>query len=252
MSLDLVNVNYLREICRKSGKKGYSKLKRTELLALLPDPEAALQFLTIPSLKSILSPFPVSKYKKPELISLILLGNSVAERFSDSSEEEKSIEEDDPIPSTECGSGDGSESARPLRRTRTRAQIPKKLRVMVWNRWIGSQVGETACPLCRDTIIHQHSGWEASHVEPDSLGGALTLDNLRVLCCDCNRGMGARNLIEYAEAHHPESLPGLLTPPDPPITIPLPTLQRILKALHGELATRPVLEELTRLTSMEP
>ncbi len=83
--------------------------------------------------------------------------------------------------------------------------IPAALRKQVWNHYIGAPVGETKCPVCRHNTIDK-LGFEAGHVIPESAGGTTTLQNLRPICGDCNRSMGALNMQEYALRYYGHSV----------------------------------------------
>lgn len=76
--------------------------------------------------------------------------------------------------------------------------IPKKLRMLVWNKYIGKEIGSTLCPMCKSTEIIQGGSWHCSHIEPESKGGKTVIDNLRALCGDCNMAMGDTDMREYA------------------------------------------------------
>jgi hypothetical protein len=58
--------------------------------------------------------------------------------------------------------------------------IPRAIRQAVWERDAGR------CVDCASTFDLQYD-----HIIPFSLGGASTLENLQVLCADCNRSKGA-------------------------------------------------------------
>jgi 5-methylcytosine-specific restriction endonuclease McrA len=69
----------------------------------------------------------------------------------------------------------GPEAAAPRRRP-----IPRKLRMAVWQRDGG------ACVECGS-----HFDLQYDHVIPVALGGAGTVENLQVLCAQCNQRKGA-------------------------------------------------------------
>jgi 5-methylcytosine-specific restriction endonuclease McrA len=76
----------------------------------------------------------------------------------------------------------------------TRTEIPKKIRLAVWNRDCGdSDVG--VCDCCKEAV--SYDAWECSHVIADKCGGKPVLGNLRVCCRSCNRSMGTENLETY-------------------------------------------------------
>ena len=77
--------------------------------------------------------------------------------------------------------------------------MPSAVRVALWNAWHGSDSGTGSCFCCGTKVTQQD--FEAGHVVAASKGGPCRVDNLRVLCRACNRSMGARNLLEFAEEH---------------------------------------------------
>lgn len=83
--------------------------------------------------------------------------------------------------------------------------IPAALRKQVWNHYIGGPIGETKCPVCHINTIDK-LGFEAGHVVPECAGGSTTLHNLRPICGDCNRSMGALNMQEYALRYYGHSV----------------------------------------------
>ncbi len=77
--------------------------------------------------------------------------------------------------------------------------LPKSVRENVWIRYIGnSMVGK--CYVCRRAITHDH--FQAGHVISRANGGGDTPENLRPICGSCNRGMGTKNMKEYAKKYY--------------------------------------------------
>lgn len=85
--------------------------------------------------------------------------------------------------------------------------VPKKLRIDVWNTWIGKEVGIIKCPLCNLVDIQQGAcnGWDCGHIVPACIGGETTIDNLRPICKGCNSSMGGKDLREFCK-FYPGSL----------------------------------------------
>jgi len=78
--------------------------------------------------------------------------------------------------------------------------IPKAVRMAVWNTYIGETVGKTHCMVCNINAITQMN-FHCAHVVAEALGGQTTVDNLRPTCAACNLSMGKQNLNEFKNAH---------------------------------------------------
>jgi hypothetical protein len=77
-----------------------------------------------------------------------------------------------------------------------RRSIPKKIRELVWDSYIGRQIGETKCKCCEQTNISQLS-FHCGHIISDYNGGDTTLRNLLPICISCNLSMGTTNLYDF-------------------------------------------------------
>jgi len=74
--------------------------------------------------------------------------------------------------------------------------IPKPLKKLVWDTYIGESIGKSACFCCNHQQIRQIE-FHCGHVLSEIDGGKLELDNLRPICAQCNLSMGKTNMIEY-------------------------------------------------------
>jgi len=74
--------------------------------------------------------------------------------------------------------------------------IPKTLKKMVWDKYIGETKGKAKCYCCKHQDIRQID-FEAGHVKAESKGGSTTLDNLRPICHQCNVSMGAMDMNQF-------------------------------------------------------
>ena len=74
--------------------------------------------------------------------------------------------------------------------------LPKKIRDSVWVKYCGNG-DKGICYCCSKRVERYHAGWQCSHVHSDSMGGEVSVDNLRVNCCSCNLSMGNQNLYAY-------------------------------------------------------
>ena len=79
-----------------------------------------------------------------------------------------------------------------------RKKIPKQIKTLVWNKYIGSDVAEAPCVSCRTAKISNRS-FHCGHVIAESKGGDMTINNLRPICADCNGSMGTRSMNEFTK-----------------------------------------------------
>jgi hypothetical protein len=74
--------------------------------------------------------------------------------------------------------------------------IPQCLRKAVWNTYIGREIGETKCPVCKNSIISPFE-FHCGHIIAESKGGITNLENLRPVCKSCNSSMRTLNLETF-------------------------------------------------------
>jgi len=90
---------------------------------------------------------------------------------------------------------------RALVRTSARAKkkaIPKHIKTIVWDTYIGIDKAIAACCCCLFTEISIRS-FHCGHVISEANGGDLTIQNLRPICAPCNLSMGRRNMNEFTK-----------------------------------------------------
>tara|TARA_Y100000389_G_C17367148_1_gene466945 strand:+ start:464 stop:979 length:516 start_codon:yes stop_codon:yes gene_type:complete len=74
--------------------------------------------------------------------------------------------------------------------------IPKALKRVVWNKWIGEELGSAKCLCCKVTTINQLS-FVCGHILAEKNGGELNLENLKPICSSCNLSMGTENMDDF-------------------------------------------------------
>lgn len=80
-----------------------------------------------------------------------------------------------------------------------RKTIPKKVRIMVWNKYIGKEKGIGDCYCCGEEI---HSmDFHVGHIVAVANGGSDKIDNLRPICSCCNKSMGTENMDEFKKRY---------------------------------------------------
>jgi 5-methylcytosine-specific restriction endonuclease McrA len=79
--------------------------------------------------------------------------------------------------------------------------IPRSLKKMVWDKYIGENKGKAKCYCCKHQDIRQID-FEAGHVVAESMGGKTILSNLRPICHQCNISMGTLNMNVFIKKYN--------------------------------------------------
>lgn len=78
----------------------------------------------------------------------------------------------------------------------TKKSIPIIVKRLVWNKYIGEDIGKSKCYCCKLSYITQLS-FHCGHVVAEKNGGDINVDNLRPICQSCNSSMGINNMDSY-------------------------------------------------------
>jgi 5-methylcytosine-specific restriction endonuclease McrA len=78
--------------------------------------------------------------------------------------------------------------------------IPKALKKMVWDKYIGENVGISKCMCCKHQDIRQIE-FHCGHVIAEASNGKTTVENLRPICAQCNLSMGKMNMNEFMKTY---------------------------------------------------
>lgn len=78
--------------------------------------------------------------------------------------------------------------------------IPKALKMKVWNKHIGIEIGQSKC-LCCNLVDISQLNFHCGHVISEKHGGQLNLENLRPICGSCNLSMGVVNMDSFIEQY---------------------------------------------------
>jgi 5-methylcytosine-specific restriction endonuclease McrA len=76
--------------------------------------------------------------------------------------------------------------------------IPSTIKKLVWNTYIGENIGKTKCLCCKLTDIHQIS-FHCGHIIPQVNGGKNCVSNLYPICQNCNSSMGKKNMNDFMD-----------------------------------------------------
>lgn len=74
--------------------------------------------------------------------------------------------------------------------------IPKNVRNIVWNHYIGEDIIKHRCLCCKKVLI-TNTNFEVGHVLSEKNGGTHEINNLRPICGSCNHSMGIENMVEF-------------------------------------------------------
>ena len=74
--------------------------------------------------------------------------------------------------------------------------IPKQVRVIVWNHYIGDDIIKHKCLCCKKVTI-TNTNFDVGHVISEKNGGTHEINNLRPICGACNHSMGTENMVEF-------------------------------------------------------
>ena len=81
-------------------------------------------------------------------------------------------------------------------------KIPKPLRMAVWNKYVGENIGKSLCLCCELNYITMFD-FVCGHIVAESQGGSTTLDNLVPICTHCNESMYVENLHKFKNDFFP-------------------------------------------------
>jgi hypothetical protein len=76
--------------------------------------------------------------------------------------------------------------------------IPKYIKTLVWNKYIGDGISKAKCLCCKETEI-RNTSFHCGHVVAFDKGGDLNINNLRPVCSHCNLSMGTRDMRSFAK-----------------------------------------------------
>ena len=79
-----------------------------------------------------------------------------------------------------------------------RKKIPKHIKTLVWNKYIGADIATADCLSCRSGKISNRS-FHCGHVLAESRGGNMTINNLRPICAECNLSMMTKSMNEFTK-----------------------------------------------------
>ena len=85
-------------------------------------------------------------------------------------------------------------------RTKSKQPIPKAVRLKVWTTYIGMNQASGRCFCCQHKVIDQQD-FQCGHIESESMGGDVSVQNLRPICGTCNGSMGTKNMFTFMKKY---------------------------------------------------
>jgi 5-methylcytosine-specific restriction endonuclease McrA len=83
-----------------------------------------------------------------------------------------------------------------MKNPRKKKAIPAAIKKLVWNTYIGEDVGKSKCLCCKTTDITQMS-FNCGHIIAEANGGEIIVSNLKPICQNCNSSMGTKNMDDF-------------------------------------------------------
>ena len=230
--LNKLNADTIKEKCKELNISGLSKLKKPELIQILENEFFKMKTYLNSKSKNELKGMckgcdikRVSATKKESLIYQILLYNSnnmifkivenevlnenVVEKQLSAfelldkqkqeiefkiKEEMKRKEEEDKRLLDEAEKKKAEEEKKEAKKKKQ--SIPKNVRVIIWNHYIGEDIIKHKCLCCKKVTI-SNTNFEVGHVLSEKNGGTHEINNLRPICFACNHSMGSENMIDF-------------------------------------------------------
>jgi esterase/lipase len=84
--------------------------------------------------------------------------------------------------------------------TKKKKTIPKVVKDLTWQRWIGDDIAKAKCLCCGVNEIKMNS-FHCGHVISEAMGGPTTVDNLRPVCATCNLSMRTQHMEKFKGQH---------------------------------------------------
>lgn len=231
--LNNLNNDTLKDKCKELGLNGISKLKKSELIQLLENEFSQLHLTirekTKNELKNLCKIFDgkkLSTSKKEYLVFQILTyySNNLLFRLINDDVETMNIKEPVTITVIEELEKQKQEIEIKMQEElkkkeeetkriideeerkkideekkeakRKKQSIPKNVRIIVWNHYIGEDIIKHKCLCCKKVTI-SNTNFEVGHVLSEKNGGTHEINNLRPVCFACNHSMGYENMIDF-------------------------------------------------------
>lgn len=213
-----LNKNELKEECKKYKIKGISGLKKEELLSLLMNyysdnlivnlqKNEEIKMEEIKPEEIVTADIRIIEPEQPSIqLSLIeeleKQKQDIEKKMLEEIEkqrielEEKKKQEEFEKQQIEKQQIEEERQKEKEEKKKKKQAIPKNVRNIVWNHYIGEDIIKHRCLCCKKVLI-TNTNFEVGHVLSEKNGGTHEINNLRPICGSCNHSMGTENMIEF-------------------------------------------------------
>jgi hypothetical protein len=88
------------------------------------------------------------------------------------------------------------EEVKEIKKIYKKKVIPKQVKILCWNLYIGEDKTNSKCVCCNSTTINI-TNFHCGHVLAEVNGGETNINNLRPICSGCNLSMGSMNMDDF-------------------------------------------------------
>jgi 5-methylcytosine-specific restriction endonuclease McrA len=212
--------NELKEECKKYKIKGINGLKKEELLSLIMNYYSENLIITQSKLEEFELPTSIPIQPQENQVIEIIQNTSLSlieelekqrreietkmleeiEKQNKQEElERQQLEEDEKVRIETEREREREKEEREKEKEekkKKKQSIPKNVRNIVWNHYIGEDIIKHRCLCCKKVLI-TNTNFEVGHVLSEKNKGTHEINNLRPICGSCNHSMGTENMIDF-------------------------------------------------------
>lgn len=200
----------LKNICKNYGIKSVSTLKKELLICKILQYNSSILQFTLSDTSNVsdtcanANTNAESKEEEDNNIKLSLveqlekqkqeIEQKLKEESAKLEEEKRRVEEEEQKKLKE--EEDRKKEEEKKESKKKKQSIPKNVRTIIWNHYIGEDIIKHKCLCCKKVTI-SNTNFEVGHVLSEKNGGTHEINNLRPICFSCNHSMGAENMIDF-------------------------------------------------------
>ena len=202
--------NDLKNICRQCGIKGVDGYKKDYLVCQILEYHSSILKFKLDDIQEEKEKEPDIKIEQLSLIEQLEKQKQEIElkmkeetkrqeeekRQKEKEEEEKRQKEEEEKKQKEKEEEAKRQKEKEKEEKKKKQSIPKNVRVIIWNHYIGEDIIKHKCLCCKKVTI-SNTNFDVGHVLSEKNGGTHEINNLRPICFACNHSMGSENMIDF-------------------------------------------------------